>query len=208
MMEALMSDRLVPKRSTLLAQLQSRLAPAGVRRATGMPMLVREEGGRKEIFWLIYTLNPASADVAATVGVAFESIEKLMVEASGLYDNPGDYTMSVAEDAWRIDPAYQMTVRSAEDAPAAIDMLVRTWDNFALPFYARFRTVRDVAEYLTPQTVEKGNMPINCSVGVIAKRQSGSADYAQFVEFCRNRLAPLSNGFYLQRLDRLLARLS
>jgi hypothetical protein len=172
-----------------------------------MPMLVREDGGRKEIFWLIYTPDPASADVAATVGVAFESIEKLMVEASGLYGDPGDYTMSVAEDVWRVDPAYQMTVRTPEDAPAAVEMLVRAWNDFALPFYARFRTVRDVAEYLTPETAMKGNMPINCSVGVIAKLQSGSADYPQFVEFCRDRLAGISNGFYLQRLDRLLKRL-
>jgi hypothetical protein len=94
--------------------------------------------------------------------------------------------------------------RHADDA---VEMLACAWNDVALPFYARFRTVADVARYVTPETVDDGNTPINCSVGVIAKLQSGSADYAQFVEFCRNYLAGISNGFYLQRLDRLLNRL-
>jgi len=204
----LMSNSVVPLASTILSELKEQLSQAGFHRVPREPMFARDQAGRKEIFWLIYTRDPQSAEVSATVAVAFESIEVLMREASGLYHNPGNYTMSLAKDVWRIDPGMQTIIRTADDLPAVIGTLMRAWQEFGLPFYERFKTVRDVAEYMTPSTVGFGNTPINCSVGAIAKRQCGSADYAEFVEFCRGRLKGISDGFYLRRFDALIERLS
>lgn len=202
-----MSNSVVPLASTILSELKERLRPAGFERVPGEPMFAREQAGRKEIFWLIYTRDPGSAEVSATVAVAFESIEVLMREASGLYHHPSAYTISVAEDVWRTDPRQQTIIRAADDLPAVVDMLIHAWQTFGLPFYKRFTTVRDVAEYMTPATVRSGNLPINCSVGAIAKRQSGSADYAEFVKFCRNYFNGQPDGFYLRKFDALMERL-
>jgi hypothetical protein len=179
----------------------------GFHRAKGEPMFIRESTGRKEIFWLIYTPDPDSAEVSAAVAVAFEPIEALMRENSGLYHNPGKYTMSVAEDVWRIDPGMQMVIRTTADAALVLDMLVRCCNQYGSPFYERFQTVRDVANYLTPSTVGSGNLAINCSVGVIAKRLVNAEDYVDFVDYCRNRLSQDPSGFYLKKFERLLERL-
>jgi hypothetical protein len=176
---------------------------------------VRRHNGVVDIFQLVCKDAKPGWRIQPNVAVRIELVEQIFHQTSGFdaQDRKNTPTMggSVGHFLSGSSRAYEFLLTSDSDVLPVTEQIVRTFQEFALPYFERWGSLHAVDAELNDRPSERTQHRslawFRCSTGIIVAKLVGRTDYKRLAAYYSDVMARDNKGFYLKRFQSLLKSL-
>jgi hypothetical protein len=184
-------------------------------RASSDRFVLRPSAGVEHAYHLLFTKSEPFVRLDVHISVRLDLVEGIFHRTSG-YEKKhqaGTPTMGGALDAIAANPDLKMLLDDKRGPERARSLVVSpAMLRFCEDWFQRFSTLEGIDHELNDDPLrETPNRPmpwLRCSTGAIVAKLVHRQDYEHVVNAYRDVLRNFSNGFYLPRLERMVADLA
>lgn len=200
--------------------LKPSLADQGFKLKAAQNTFRRQHDGVTDMFHLVFLDNKiddrSGWRIQPTVAVRNERIEEIFHQTSGFEQKYQADTATVGNFVGDLvsgrNRDCEFLVTSADDIPQVSGLISTIFNDFALPYFKKFRSIDAIDEELNAAPLEenanRGIPYFRCTTGVIVAKLVGRADYDDLVQIYTKRMKISDKGFYLKRFQALVDSLA
>lgn len=201
-------------KTALLSALQPKFEARGFKLQKSKERFVKRVPEGAWWFVLDFTVYEC-LHVKPAMGLRVNAIEDRFHQTSGFErqyqaDTP---TLSLSVQGLVADPSsFEYLIRDLSDVGAVAAQIERDFDQIVLPYFEDHSTLSkiDAALNQDPEQdcVHYAMDYLRCAHGLIVAQMVGRPNYTDLVEIYRQKLALISNGFYVLKFEALVADLA
>jgi hypothetical protein len=201
-------------KTALLSALQPKLEQRGFKLQKSKERFAKRIAEVSWWFVLDFTVYE-SLHVKPAIGLRVDAIENKFHQTSGFErkyqaDTP---TLSLSLQGLVADPSrFEYVIRDLSDVDTAAAQLERDFDEIVFPYFEKYSALAMIDAALNENPgqdcVHYAMDYLRCAHGLIVAGIVGRPNYADLVGVYRQKLALISNGFYIPKFEALVADLA